>query len=45
MNNEVLGAVVLGDSIRPEAPMVINELRRMGITVTLNTLRLRRSRV
>ena len=45
MNNEVLGAVVLGDSIRPEAPMVINELRRIGITVTLNALRLKRSRV
>ncbi|WP_252901023.1 HAD-IC family P-type ATPase [Vulcanisaeta sp. JCM 14467] len=37
MNNEVLGAVILGDSIRPEAPMVINELRRMGITPIMVT--------
>ncbi|GGI85233.1 heavy metal translocating P-type ATPase [Vulcanisaeta souniana] len=31
VNNEVSGAIALGDSPRPEAPMVISELRRMNI--------------
>mgnify|MGYP001772910810 CR=1 FL=1 len=31
VNNEVLGAIVLGDSLRLETPMVINKLRRMGM--------------
>ncbi|WP_342606892.1 cation-translocating P-type ATPase [Vulcanisaeta distributa] len=37
INNEVLGAIVLGDSLRPEAPAVINELRRIGMVPVIIT--------
>ncbi len=38
VNNEVLGgAIVLGDTLRPETPAVINELRRMGMVPVIVT--------
>ncbi|WP_367834525.1 HAD-IC family P-type ATPase [Vulcanisaeta sp. JCM 16159] len=37
VNNEVLGAIVLGDTLRSETPAVINELRRMGMVPVIVT--------
>jgi len=37
VNNTVRGALAIGDMVRPEAPKVISELRRLGINVVMLT--------